>query len=432
MNLFSYPTYQAVADMMRPLRTMADFHRVSINAWPALSASPFGRNTLAACELITLAGLSHRRPAFGIESVNDTARGPVAVTEEVAYRTPFCSLLHFKKNLDVAQPRVLMIAPMSGHFATLLRGTVRTMLTDHDVYITDWHNPRDISLEHGRFGFDEYVAHVIACIEAIGEGVHVMAICQPTVAALAAVALMAAHDHPAPPSSMTLMAGPLDTRVNPSSVNHLAKSKPIAWFEEKLISVVPAGFAGALRRVYPGFVQLAAFMAMNLERHHDSLSGMVRERARGDPEKAQAVRMFYEEYFATMDLTAEFYLETVETIFQKHALPLGELTVLGETVDPSLIRRTALLTVEGEKDDICPVGQTLAAQEMCNHLRPYMKTHHVQTGVGHYGVFTGRRWENQVYPRVRAMIHENDASAIPAQVRSRPASGLREYMLAMR
>jgi len=418
--------------MMRPLRTLADFHRVSLDAWPDLAASPLVRNSQAACELITLAGLSHQRPSFGIERVDDSAYGSVAVTEELAYRTPFCSLLHFKKDLEAVQPRVLMIAPMSGHFATLLRGTVRTMLADHDVYITDWHNPRDISIEHGRFGFDEYVAHVMACIEAIGPGAHLMAICQPTVAALAAVALMAAHDHPAQPSSMTLMAGPLDTRVNPSSVNHLAKSRPIEWFEAKLISAVPAGFVGAHRRVYPGFVQLAAFMAMNLERHRDSLTDMMRERAKGDPEKAKAIRLFYEEYFATMDLTAEFYLETVETIFQKHALPLGRLTVFGEIVDPSLIRRTALLTVEGEKDDICAVGQTLAAQDMCSHLRAYMKTHHVQTGVGHYGVFNGRRWEQRIYPRVRAMIHENDATAIPPQVRSRPASGLHEYMLATR
>lgn len=432
MNLLSYPTYQAMADMMRPLRTLADFSRVSLNAWPELAATPLGRSLQAGCELVGLAGLSHQRPPFGIESVVDTAHGPLAVTEEVAYQTPFCSLLHFKKALDVAQPRVLMIAPMSGHFATLLRGTVRTMLADHDVYITDWHNPRDISLAHGRFGFDEYVAHVTACIEAIGPGAHLMAICQPTVAALAAVALMAAQDHPAQPSSMTLMAGPLDTRINPTSVNHLAKSKPIAWFEEKLISAVPVGFAGAHRRVYPGFVQLGAFMAMNLARHGDSLTDMYRERLKGDPEKARAVRQFYEEYFATMDLTAEFYLETVETIFQKHLLPLGELTVCGDKVDPSAIRRTALLTVEGEKDDICAVGQTLAAQDMCSRLRPYMKTHHVQTGVGHYGVFNGRRWEHQIYPRVRAMIHENDASAIPPQVRSRPATGLYEYMLATR
>jgi len=430
MNLLAYPSYQAVADMMRPLRSLADLARLSLNRWPELADSPFGRNTQALCELIALSGLTHHRPEFGIDMSTDTTYGPVAVTEEIAYQTPFCSLLHFKKDVPIEQPRVLMIAPMSGHFATLLRGTVRTMLADHDVYITDWHNPRNISLAHGRFGFDEYVAHVIASLETIGPGAHVMAICQPTVAALAAVSLMAADDHPAQPASMTLMAGPLDTRVNPTSVNHLAKSKPIEWFEEKLISVVPAGFAGAHRRVYPGFVQLSAFMAMNLQRHRDSLGDMYRERIKGDPEKAKAVRVFYEEYFATMDLCAEFYLETVETIFQKHALPLGELTVFGRKVDPSLIRRTALLTVEGEKDDICAVGQTLAAQDMCSRLRPYMKSHHVQTGVGHYGVFNGRRWENQIYPRVRAMIHEYDASAVPAQVRARPASGLHEYMLA--
>jgi poly(3-hydroxybutyrate) depolymerase len=432
MNLLAYPTYQVLADSVRPWRALADFSRAALRAWPELAASPFGRNTEAACELMALAGLSHRRPAFGIDSVVDAAHGVCAVHEEVTYRTPFCSLLHFKKDHAATQPRVLMIAPMSGHFATLLRGTVRTMLADHDVYITDWHNPRDIALAHGRFGFDEYVAHVIACLEAIGPGAHVMAICQPTVAALAAIALMAADDHPGQPASMTLMAGPLDTRVNPTSVNHLAKSKPIAWFEQKLISVVPAGFAGAQRRVYPGFVQLSAFMAMNPQRHRDSLGDMWRERTKGDPRKADAVRVFYEEYFATMDLAAEFYLETVATIFQEHALPLGQLSVAGRIVDPARIRRTALLTVEGEKDDICAVGQTLAAQDMCSRLRPYMKSHHVQTGVGHYGVFNGRRWETQIYPRVRAMIHEYDASAVPERVRARPATGLRDYMLAAR
>lgn len=430
MNLFAYPTYQSLADLMRPLRALADLARVSLHAWPDLAQSPAGRSMQAGCELLTLAGLTHQRPPFGIGSITDSTHGPLAITEEVTYRTPFCSLLHFRKSVETHQPRVLLVAPMSGHFATLLRGTVRTMLADHDVYITDWHNPRDIPLAHGRFGFDEYVSHVIECIEAIGPGAHLVAICQPTVAALSAVSLMAAHNHPAQPSSMTLMAGPIDTRVNPTSVNHLAKSKSLDWFEKKLISAVPAGFPGAHRRVYPGFVQLGAFMAMNLERHQESLVDMYRERLKGDPAKATAVRSFYEEYFATMDLTAEFYLETVDTIFQRHALPLGELTVRGEKVDPSLIRRTALLTVEGEKDDICAVGQTLAAQDMCKHLRPYMKTHHVQTGVGHYGVFNGRRWERHIYPRVRAMIYENDESAIPAHTLARPASGLHEYMMA--
>jgi polyhydroxyalkanoate depolymerase len=244
-------------------------------------------------------------------------------------------------------------------------------------------------------------------------------VCQPTVAAWAAVALMADDDHPAQPASMTLMAGPIDTRINPTRVNDLAKSKPIEWFEQNLISAVPFGFAGAHRRVYPGFVQLSAFMSMNLGRHLESFETMHYERAKGDPGKADTIRTFYEEYFATMDLTADFYLETVDTVFQRHALPLNELEVQGRLVDPSRIRRTALLTVEGEKDDICAVGQTLAAQDMCDKLRPYLKTHHVQTGVGHYGVFNGRRWERQIYPRVRAVIYDNEPRAVLVSSRAR-------------
>jgi polyhydroxyalkanoate depolymerase len=286
------------------------------------------------------------------------------------------------------------------------------MLAEHDVYITDWHNPRDVPLSQGRFGFDEFVQHVIDFTETIGPGAHLLAVCQPTVAALAAVALMAADDNPAQPASMTLMAGPIDTRINPTRVNELAKSKPIEWFEKNLISAVPFGFAGAHRRVYPGFVQLSAFMSMNLSRHLDSFETLHYERAKGDPAKADTIFSFYEEYFATMDLTADFYLETVDTVFQRHALPLGELTVMGRLVDPSAIRRTALLTVEGEKDDICAVGQTLAAQDMCDKLRPYLKTHHVQTGVGHYGVFNGQRWARQIYPRVRAVIYDNEPRAV--------------------
>jgi polyhydroxyalkanoate depolymerase len=349
---------------------------------------------------------------------------PVPVAEEIAASTPFCSLLHFAKpaasRSAQPQPRVLMIAPMSGHFATLLRGTIRTMLPEHDVYITDWTNPRDVPLSKGRFGFDEYVRHVIDFIETIGPGVHLVAVCQPTVAALAAVSLMAAENHPAQPASMTLMAGPIDTRINPTHVNALAKSKPLEWFERKLISAVPWGFGGACRRVYPGHLQLTAFMAMNLERHMDSFETMYYERAKGDPAKAEAIRVFYEEYFATMDLTAEFYLETVDTVFQRHALPLHELEVEGRLVEPSAIRRTALLTVEGERDDICAVGQTLAAQDLCDKLRPYLKTHHVQTGVGHYGVFNGGRWERHIYPRVRAMIHDNEPRAVVVNARTQP------------
>ena len=420
MNLFAYPTYQSFADMMLPIRHGAALMRHSLDAWPAFGETSHGRSIRASCELLTLAGLTPVRPPFGIDSVVTEGK-QVAIVEEVAAHTPFCSLLHFRKESapSAPQPRVLVIAPMSGHFATLLRGTVRTMLAEHDVYITDWHNPRDVPLSQGRFGFDEFVQHVIDFTEKIGPGSHLLAVCQPTVAALAAVALMAADDHPAQPASMTLMAGPLDTRINPTRVNELAKSKPLEWFERNLISAVPFGFAGAHRRVYPGFVQLSAFMSMNLNRHLDSFETMYYERAKGDPAKADTIHMFYEEYFATMDLTADFYLETVDTVFQRHALPLHELEVGARLVEPSKIRRTALLTVEGEKDDICAVGQTLAAQDMCDKLRPYLKTHHVQTGVGHYGVFNGRRWERQIYPRVRAVIYDNEPRAVLVGSRAR-------------
>ncbi|CAB3701241.1 polyhydroxyalkanoate depolymerase [Paraburkholderia rhynchosiae] len=413
MNLFAYSTYQAFADMMLPIRHGAALVNRSLDTWATFGATSHGRSLRAGCDLLTLAGLTPVRPPFEIHSVIVEGK-PVAVVEEIAARTPFCSLLHFRKQTTPAapQPRVLVIAPMSGHFATLLRGTVRTMLAEHDVYVTDWHNPRDVPLSQGRFGFDEFVQHVIDFTETIGPGAHLLAVCQPTVAALAAVALMADDDHPAQPASMTLMAGPIDTRVNPTRVNELAKSKPIEWFEQNLISAVPFGFPGAHRRVYPGFVQLTAFMSMNLSRHLDSFETMHYERAKGDHTKADTIRSFYAEYFATMDLTADFYLETVDTVFQRHALPLRELEVMGRVVDPSKIRRTALLTVEGEKDDICAVGQTLAAQDMCDKLRPYLKTHHVQTGVGHYGVFNGQRWERQIYPRVRAVIYDNEPRAV--------------------
>jgi polyhydroxyalkanoate depolymerase len=300
-----------------------------------------------------------------------------------------------------------VVAPLSGHFATLLRGTVRTLLPDHDVYITDWHNARDVSLAHGQFGLDEYVDHLIGFLEVIGTEAHVVAVCQPCVAVLATVAVMAQSGNPAQPRSMTLMAGPIDTRINPTKVNELAISRPIDWFERNLIATVPARFPGVGRRVYPGFVQLTAFMSMNLERHVKAHWDLYDQLANGDREKADATRSFYDEYFAVLDLPAEFYLQTVSTIFQEHALPLGKLEWRNERVEPAAIRRTALLTVEGEKDDICALGQTLAAHELCSGLRPYRKKHHMQAGVGHYGVFSGRRWENQIYPIVRNVILAN-------------------------
>lgn len=399
-----YAAYQAHADIMGPVRMLAVMAARSIGI-PGGGMPGHGivRNLTAAYELIARAGLTHSRPPFGIGRIA-TGNREVEVREEAVHVTPFGTLLHFKKDIDAEQPRVLLVAPLSGHFATLLRGTVRTMLPEHDVYITDWHNMRDVDCRHGRFGFDDYIGHLIQFLEVIGEGAHVLAVCQPCVAVLAAVALMAQDNHPAQPRSMTLMAGPIDTRVNPTKVNALANSKSIDWFEKNLIARVPFRHDGAFRRVYPGFVQLAAFMSMNIDRHikaHRELYDNLRE---GELDKAKATKDFYDEYFAVLDLTAEFYLETVQWVFQDHRLAKGTLEWHGSKVEPRAIRRTALLSVEGEKDDICAVGQTSAAHDLCSSLRPYRKRHHMQAGVGHYGVFSGRRWETQIYPLVKNVI----------------------------
>jgi poly(3-hydroxybutyrate) depolymerase len=403
-----YQAYQAHSDIMAPVRALAGRAARSIGEGLNGSARPSALSNLtAAYELISRAGLTHERPPYGIDSVMVGNR-EVAVTEEAADRTPFGTLLHFKKDIDQAQPRVLLIAPLSGHFATLLRATVRTMLPENDVYITDWHNARDIATADGAFGFDDYIGHMIRFLEVIGPGAHMVAVCQPCVAALVAAAVMAQDDNPAQPRSMTLMAGPIDTRANPTKVNELAKGKPIEWFEKNLIASVPYRYGGAGRRVYPGFVQLAAFMSMNLERHVKAHRDLYENLAKGEEAKAAQTRAFYDEYFAVLDLTAEFYLETVRLVFQEHALPLGMLNYRNRKVDPTAIRRTMLFTVEGEKDDICAVGQTLAAHDLCSSLRPNRKRHHMQAGVGHYGVFAGRSWENQIYPMVKNVILQSD------------------------
>jgi len=408
-----YQTYQQYADATDPMRASARLaapylsqtvEQFMSQVWSGLPASQTMRKLAAAYEVFARTQLTHVRPPFAIDSVEDGGR-TVVVQEEVVDQTPFCSLLRFRKETAAAQPAVLLVAPMSGHFATLLRGTVKTLLRDHDVYITDWHNARDVALEHGRFGLDEYVEHLIRFLQTIGPGAHIVAVCQPTVAAITAVAVMAEANDPAQPRSMTLMAGPIDTRVNPTTVNELAKSKPIAWFESNLVSTVPQRHAGGGRRVYPGFLQLTAFMNMNLNRHIDAFRNLYHYLVDGEQEKADAIKVFYEEYFAMADLPAEFYLETVRVVFQEHALPLGLLQYQGRPVNLKAIRRTALFTVEGEKDDICAVGQTVAAQDLCSSIRPYMRLHHVQTAVGHYGVFNGRRWDNEIYPRLRDFIN---------------------------
>jgi len=400
-----YQAYQAHTDIMVPVRALAGM-AMAASGWRPVDNTAL-RNLTAAYELIARAGLTHRRPPFGITSVMVGNR-EVEVREEAALTTPFGTLLHFKKDIAQTQPRVLLIAPLSGHFATLLRSTVRTMLPEHDVYVTDWHNAREVPTSKGRFGFDDYVDHLVRFLEAIGPGAHMLAVCQPCVAALVAAAVMAQDGNAAAPRSMTLMAGPIDCRVNPTKVNDLANSKPIDWFESHLIARVPFRYDGAFRRVYPGFVQLAAFMSMNIDRHLKAHRELYDNLVKGEHAKAKATKDFYDEYFAVLDLTAEFYIETVRLVFQEYALPRGTLTFRGEKVDPKAIRRTMLLTVEGEKDDICAIGQTVAAHDLCSGLRPYLKRHHMQPGVGHYGVFSGRKWEGQIYPLVKNVILASD------------------------
>jgi polyhydroxyalkanoate depolymerase len=298
----------------------------------------------------------------------------------------------------------MVIAPLSGHFSTLLRGTVETLLADHEVYITDWANARDVPLVAGRFGVDDHVDYIIRFLEAIGPGAHLLAVCQPCVQALAAVAVMSEDKHPATPRSMTLMAGPIDPRESPTKVNEFAVSKSLAWFQSSVISRVPWRHAGGGRRVYPGFLQLAAFMAMNMDRHNKAHQKLHDHLATGETAEAEKIKTFYDEYLAVLDLTEEFYLETIDRVFQKAELAAGTFTFRGSPVDPGAIRNTALLTVEGGRDDICALGQTSAAHELCRSLRPHLKRHHLQANVGHYGVFNGKRWEREIYPAERNLI----------------------------
>jgi poly(3-hydroxybutyrate) depolymerase len=398
-----YQAYQAQSDLMWPVRAMARLASPLLLD-PALRALPAARRAAAACKVMELAEVTHQRPPWRIDSVMQDGQ-PVPVVEQVVQTTPFATLLRFAKPGAPAQPAVLVVAPMSGHFATLLRDTVHTLLQDHDVCVTDWHNVRDVPLAAGRFGLDEYTQHIIDFLAAMGPGSSVVAVCQPCVAALAAVSVMSEDQHPATPVCLTLMAGPIDCRISPTAVNKLATTKPIAWFEHRLISSVPWHHDGRGRRVYPGFVQLSAFIGMNRQRHIDAFKAYYRHLVADEFDAAEVTRTFYEEYMAVADLSADFYLETVKLVFQDHVLPRGELRFKGRRVDPGAIRRTALVTVEGERDDICAIGQTLAAQDLACNLRPYLRTHYVQPNVGHYGVFSGKRWQRHIYPLVRDAIH---------------------------
>ena len=407
-----YQAYQFQDDLIAPIRHMArSWGELLATAgvpagWPVewpMKDWPAKDRFTALLSMIARFELTHTRPDYGIDRVRVGNRD-VPVTAEPVLEMPFGTLLRFAKDIDTAQPRVLVVAPLSGHFPTLLRGTVATLLRDHEVYITDWANARDVPVEAGRFGVDDYVGYIIRFLEEIGPGAHVLAVCQPCVQTLAAVAVMSEERNPATPRSMTLMAGPIDPRESPTEVNEFAVSKSLAWFQDSVISRVPSRHGGGGRRVYPGFLQLTAFMAMNMDRHKTAHRKLYEHLAAGETEEAQKIKSFYDEYFAVLDLTEEFYIETIDRVFHKAELATGDFTYRGRKVDPGAIRHTALLTVEGGRDDICALGQTSAAHDLCRSLRPHLKRHHLQANVGHYGVFSGKRWEREIYPMVRNLI----------------------------
>ena len=402
-----YQAFQFQDDLLAPMRDFAERLQTlsSTLFWGA--GTEMSRHFSANLEMFSRFKLTHERPDFEISSVRIGNRD-VPISIETAFALPFGKLLHFAADIDTATAPSgdarRRGAQLSGHFSTLLRGTVLTLLRDHDVYITDWVNARDVAVSEGRFGVDDYVDYLIRFLEEIGPGAHILAVCQPCVQALAAVAVMSEEKHPATPRTMTLMAGPVDPRESPTKVNELALSKPLSWFEQSLLSGVPLGFPGQGRKVYPGFLQLTAFLTMNMQRHLDAHRKLHGHLARGETAEAHKIKTFYDEYFAVLDLTAEFYIETIDRVFQKAELATGHYMHHGRKVDPGQIRNTALLTVEGGRDDICGLGQTSSAHDLCRSLRPHLRRHHLQANVGHYGVFSGRRWEAEIYPVVRNMI----------------------------
>ena len=415
----AYFWYEAGHMMLAPARAATDATRIAFkNPVNPLAHTPYGKAMAAGCELFERVTRRYGKPAFMLDEtlVDGT---PTPVVEQIVWERPFCRLIHFDRQIRdpnrESDPKVLMVAPMSGHYATLLRGTVEAFLPTHEVYITDWADAREVPLVEGAFDLDTYIDYVIAMCRMLGPDVHVMAVCQPAVPVFAAVSLMEAADDPFIPRSMTLMGGPIDTRRSPTAVNLVAQERGVDWFRRNCIVKVPPPNLGFWRDVYPGFYQLSGFMAMNLDRHISAHWEMFNHLVEDDGDSAEKHREFYDEYLAVMDLTAEFYLQTVETVFVEHALPKGEMRHRDRLVDPSAIRRCAILAVEGERDDISGVGQTLAALELASNLADEKKLYHLQERVGHYGVFNGSRFRAQVAPKIAAFMRAQDAAARAAR-----------------
>jgi len=373
------------------------------NPW---SYGAMGPIVAASLDVFAHAAAPRGKPEFGIAQVA-VGRKLVAVSEEIVLSKPFGRLKHFKKDGVENQPKLLIVAPMSGHFATLLRGTVERMLPKHDVFITDWHDAKLVPIEQGGFDLDDYIDYLIEFLTLMGPDTHMLAVCQPAVPAFATVALMNADKHPATPRSLTMMGGPIDTRKAPTAVNTLATERPHAWFQRNVIATVPMIYPGTGRKVYPGFLQLAGFMTMNLGSHLVSHWEMFKHLVVGDEESADSTRDFYAEYRSVADMAAEFYLQTIDVVFQRHLLPKGEMMHRGRKVDPAAITRTALLAIEGERDDISGLGQTKAALDIATKLKPGKKQYYMAREVGHYGIFNGRKWREKIAPTVEKFIAAN-------------------------
>ncbi len=399
-----YWFYEMGHAALNPSRAFADATRLFFkNPANPLAHTAYGKSVAASMELFERSTRRYQKPDWRI---HDTTVGGerVPVRIETVWHRPFCNLLHFERAFARSprrpQPKLLIVAPMSGHYPTLLRGTVETFLPNHDVYMTEWVDARMVPLAEGHFDLDDYIDYLISMLHFLGGDCHVIAVCQPSVPVLAAVALMEADQDPYVPHSMVLMGGPIDTRINPNGVNQLAANRGINWFRRNVITKVPFPHPGVMRDVYPGFLQLHGFMSMNLDRHIEAHRNLFLHLVKGDGDSAQKHREFYDEYLAVMDLTAEFYLQTVDAVFIRHALPKGEMTHRGRKVDPSAIRRVALMTVEGENDDISSVGQTEPAHALCPNIPADDKAHYVQPEVGHYGVFNGSRFRAEIAPRI--------------------------------
>jgi poly(3-hydroxybutyrate) depolymerase len=408
-----YHWYELGHAAVRPARVAADAGRLFFNSpLNPLTHTPVGRHAAAACEVFERTTRRYAKPEFGIHSIHIEGE-QVPVQEQEVWRRPFCRLVHFARDLPAAQrgrdPRILILAPMSGHFATLLRGTVEALLPDHEVFITDWQDARAVPLSAGTFDLDDYITYVADLYRHFGGDVHVLAVCQPSVPALAAAALMEEDDDPCVPSSLVLAGGPIDTRVNPTVVNRLAERRGTDWFARNVITTIPWPSLGFGRKVYPGFVQLTGFMTMNPGRHLQAHKDHFFNLVRGDGDSAEKHRAFYDEYLAVMDLTAEFYLQTVDTVFVRHALPKGEMRHRGRRVDLGAVRRLGLMTVEGERDDITGYGQCEAAQALCRGVPERNRLHFVCPGVGHYGIFNGSRFQIEIAPRIAAFVRRFDS-----------------------